>query len=162
MHLSDRGGCDRRPEFGEQRGDRRFQRVFNRLSRFVLREGRESVLQGGEIGRKLAADDVVAGGEELAEFDVGRPERSERSGQPRLVGHVVARPICLLFTQRGGPGGGQGGRRAATELGRGPRGRLTGGCTPPPGSAAPCWQLRSLLQGRRVEWIAAIPPVRLR
>src|SRR5262245_21228968 len=65
MHLGDRGGCDRRSEFGEQRGDRRFQRVFNRLSRFVLREGREAVLQGGEIGRKLAADDVIAGGEEL-------------------------------------------------------------------------------------------------
>ncbi len=57
----------------------------------LLREGRQAVLEGGEIAGELAADDVVAGGEELAELDVGGPERGERFGELGLVPR--ARPL---------------------------------------------------------------------
>ena len=116
MHLGDRGCGDRRPELGEQRVDGGFERVFDRLSRFVLREGRQAVLERREIGGELAADDVVAGGEELAELDVGRPKRGERRGQPRLVGHVVACPICLVFAERRGHAAEERKRRRQTQL----------------------------------------------
>ena len=78
MHLRDRGCGHRRAELGKQRVDGRFERIFDGLSRLVLREGRQAILERGEIGGELAADDVVAGGEELAELDVGRPKRGER------------------------------------------------------------------------------------
>ena len=116
MHLGDRGCSDRRTELREQRGDGPFERVFDRLSRFVLRERRQAVLQRGEIGRELAADDVVAGGEELAELDVGRPKRGERGGQSRLIGHFVACPICLVFAERRGHAAEQRERRRQAQL----------------------------------------------
>ena len=78
MHLRDRGRRHRRAELGKQRVDRRFERVLDGLSRLFLRKRRQAILERGEIGGELAADDVVAGGEELAELDVGGAERGER------------------------------------------------------------------------------------
>ncbi len=81
VHLRDRGGGDRRPELGVKLVDRRAERLLDRRARLALREGRQAILEGGQIAGELAADDVVAGGEELAELDVGRPERGERFGE---------------------------------------------------------------------------------
>ena len=99
VHLGDRGGGDRRSELGEQRIDGRAERLLDRLPRFALREGRQAVLQRGEIGGELAADDVVAGGEELAELDVGRPERGERGRQ--LAPRCRPSPCAVLAERRG-------------------------------------------------------------
>src|SRR3990170_221655 len=76
MHLRDRGGGDRRPELGVELVDGRAQSLLDRFLCLALREGRQAVLEGGKIAGQLTADDVVAGGEELAELDVGGPERS--------------------------------------------------------------------------------------
>ena len=78
MHLRDRGRRHGRAELGKQRVDRRLERVLDGLARLVLRKRRQAILERGEIGGELAADDVVAGGEELAELDVGGAERGER------------------------------------------------------------------------------------
>ncbi len=78
MHLRDRGRRHGRAELGKLRVNRRLERVFDGLSRLFLRKRRQAILERGEIGGELAADDVVAGGEELAELDVGRPKRGER------------------------------------------------------------------------------------
>ena len=83
MHLRDRGRRHWRAELGKQRVDRRFERLLDGLARLVLREGRQAILERSEIGGKLAADDVVAGGEELAELDVGGAERGERGRELR-------------------------------------------------------------------------------
>ncbi len=104
MHLSDRGGGDRRPELGVKRVDRRAQRLLDRGACLALREGRQAVLEGGEIARQLAADDVVAGGEELAELDVGRPERGERLGELRLVA-VLSGPVLAERRRHAGEQG---------------------------------------------------------
>ena len=58
--------------------DGRAQRRLDGGARLALRERRQAVLQRGEIAGELAADDVGAGGEELAELDVGRAERGQR------------------------------------------------------------------------------------
>ena len=60
-----------------------------------------------QIAGQLAADDVVAGGEELAELDVGRPERGQRFGQPRLVavaGAVLRSGAVTRANSASGPG----------------------------------------------------------
>ena len=57
--------------------DGRFELRLDGLHRLALRERRQAVLERGEIAGELAADDVVAGGEELTELDVGRPKRGE-------------------------------------------------------------------------------------
>src|SRR3972149_1669287 len=86
MHLRDRGGGDRRTELDVELVDRRAQSLLDRFPRLALREGRQAVLEGGKIAGQLAADDVVAGGEELPELDVGWPERGERLGKFRFAG----------------------------------------------------------------------------
>ena len=78
MHLRDRGRRHRRAELGVERVDGRAQRLLDRGARLALRERRQPVLKRGEIAGKLAADDVVAGRQELAELDVRRPKRGER------------------------------------------------------------------------------------
>ena len=85
VHLGDRGRGNGRSEFGVELIDRAPESLLDRFARIALREGRQAVLKRGEIGGELPADDVVAGGEELAELDVGRPERGERGRELRLV-----------------------------------------------------------------------------
>ncbi len=98
VHLGDRGGCDRRAELGVKRVDGASQRILDRLPRLGLREGWEAILKRGEVAGELAPDNVVAGGEELAELDVGGAERSERLGEPRLVGRLSR---AVLAKRRG-------------------------------------------------------------
>ena len=92
MHLRDRGGRHGRAELGEELVDRSVKRLLDRLARLGLREGRQAVLKCREVAGKLAPDDVVAGGEELAELDVGGAERGERLRESRLVARL-ARPV---------------------------------------------------------------------
>ena len=90
VHLGDRGRGDGRPELGEDRVERRLERLFHRIARLGLGERRQPVLKRRQVSCELAPDDVVAGGEELAELDVGRPERGERRRQPRLIRRGLA------------------------------------------------------------------------
>ena len=99
VHLRDRGGGHRRAELGEERVDRRLQCLLHRGPRLGLREGRQPVLERGEVGGELAADDVVAGGKELPELDVGRSERGQGFRELRLV----AAAISLLAERRRHP-----------------------------------------------------------
>ena len=90
-----------RAELGIERVDGRAQRLLDRRARLSLREGRQAVLKGRKVAGELAADDVVAGGEELTELDVRRPERGERVGELRLVGVVGG---AVLAERRGDAG----------------------------------------------------------
>src|SRR5262245_30010474 len=100
VHLGDRCRGDGRTELGIDLLDRRAERLFDRRPRLALREWRQAVLERGEIAGELAADDVVARGEELSELDVGRPERGERIGE---LGFVAARPGAVLAERRRDP-----------------------------------------------------------
>ena len=94
MHLRDRSGGDRGTELGIERIDGRAQRLLDGGARLALRERRQPVLQRGEIAGKLPADQVVAGGEKLAELDVRGPKRGQRLGElglVRRIGGAVAR-----------------------------------------------------------------------
>ena len=92
VHLRDRGGGDRGAEAGVDGGERFAQADGDGGLRFGLRERRHLVLQAFEIARDVGADHVGAGGEELAELDVSRPQPAERGGQPALAG-LGARPL---------------------------------------------------------------------
>ena len=81
VHLRDRGGSDGRREFLEV-GGTLMQRFFEQARDQRRIEGLHLVLQGGEIGRDLDADDVGAGAQRLAEFHIGRPEPVQRPRQP--------------------------------------------------------------------------------
>src|SRR4029079_1894495 len=55
MNLRDRGGGDGRAETCEQRIDGRLERLLDGGSGFVLREGRQAILQCRKVGRELPA-----------------------------------------------------------------------------------------------------------
>ena len=82
MHLRDRGGGDGGTEAGIDLVHRLAERGGDDGFRLALRERRHLVLQAFEIARDLLADHVGAGGHELAELDVSRPELGERGGEP--------------------------------------------------------------------------------
>jgi hypothetical protein len=82
MHLGDRGGRDRPLlEAGEQRLDRAAKLALDCGAGGGAVEGRQPVLQLGEVGRQLLAEEVGAGREELAELDERRAELVERPGK---------------------------------------------------------------------------------
>ena len=86
VHLGDGGGGDRRPELREVVLEPAAQRFLDRLACFPHGERRQLVLQVAEIARKLGADEIGAGGEELAELDVARPQAGQRPGDASLLG----------------------------------------------------------------------------
>ena len=77
VHLSDGGGRDRRAELGEVVLEPAAERLLDRGPRFALRERRQAVLQGAEVALQLGPDQIAARRQELAELDVGRPERRD-------------------------------------------------------------------------------------
>ena len=82
MHLRDRGGGDGGAEAGIDLAHRLAEGGGDHGFRLALRKRRHLVLQAFEIARDCRADHVGAGGEELAELDVSRPELGERGGEP--------------------------------------------------------------------------------
>ena len=85
VHLGDGGRRDGWTELGEERAERGFELRLDDLDRLVLGEGRQPVLQCRQIAREFPADNVVPGREKLAELDIRRAERRQRSGEPCLV-----------------------------------------------------------------------------
>ena len=85
VDLRQRGGGDRRLELGEDLVERLAELVLDRRPRLLHREGRQLVLQHRQLGGELGPDDVRPGREELAELDVGRPERRQRPQDRRLA-----------------------------------------------------------------------------
>ena len=120
MHLRDRGGGDGGAELGIERVDGRTQRLLDRRARLGLRERRQAVLQRGEIAGQLAADDVVARREKLAELDVGGPERGQRVGELRLVRALGS---AVLAERRGDAGEQRKRRRQVRIVGQDARAR---------------------------------------
>ncbi len=80
MHLGDGGGGNGFAEFGEHGFDRAAEAGFDLAARLLHGEGRQAVLQLSELQGPLHADDVRAGGQELAEFDPARAQLGERRG----------------------------------------------------------------------------------
>ena len=90
MHLRD-GGCrDRRPEFDEQRLDRRTELRRDLGLGFLHAERRHPVLEAGKISGVVRADEVGAGCEELPELDVGGAELAHRHAEPGALGGSAA------------------------------------------------------------------------
>jgi hypothetical protein len=85
MHLRDGGGGDGRLDLREQRVDRRAELGLDAGARGLHREGRQLVLQHPQLAGDVAADDVGAGAEDLAEFHIGRAERGQRAGNGRRL-----------------------------------------------------------------------------
>ena len=82
VHLGDRGGRDRRVvEALEQLVERTAQLGLDGGAGLVARERRQPVLELGEIGGQLLAQQIRAGREELAQLDEARPHVGERARQ---------------------------------------------------------------------------------
>ena len=92
MNLGDRRGGYRRAEFAEDLVDRLAQLVSQDLARLRISECRHAVLQARQAAREPLADDIAAGGQDLAELDVGRAQLLQRAGQP------LTRILCQIAT----------------------------------------------------------------
>ena len=80
VHLGDGGGRNGRAELGEVILEPAAQRLLDGFACFPHREGRQLVLQVAEVAGELGADEIGAGGEELAELDVAGPQAGQRAG----------------------------------------------------------------------------------
>ena len=93
MDLGDGGGGDRRRERCEQFIDRLAERGRDHGAGLGIRKRRDLVAEPAEDAGGLAADDVGARREKLAELDVGGTEPVEGNRQPRDAGlRAVAVP----------------------------------------------------------------------
>ncbi len=83
MDLGDRSGCYRRLVKGcEQSVKRAGELRLDQRPRLGAGERRELVLQAGEIGSDLLAEEIGSGGQKLAEFYKAGPQFFERGGEP--------------------------------------------------------------------------------
>ena len=83
VHLGDGGGGDRRAELGEVILEPAAERLLDGAARLGHGERRQPVLQVAQVAGELGADQVGAGGQELAELDVAGAEAGERAGDAR-------------------------------------------------------------------------------
>ncbi len=80
MGLGDRGRADNLAEMREDGIDRLAERFDHAGLGHGARKGRQLVLQVGEVGNKLATEDIAARRQHLAELDEGRPQLLEGDG----------------------------------------------------------------------------------
>ena len=106
MDLSYRSGRDRLPDLGEKVRHGNAERSLYGRERLLLRERRNPVLQFLQFLCGVRADDVRARGEELPEFDVGRPQPRHGAREPFLVVAGVP-PRQKLGEAERHPGGGR-------------------------------------------------------
>ena len=78
VHLGDRSRSNGLRELRKDRADRSAELGLDHLLRLCHREGRQLVLQIFQLFCQLAADNIGAGGEDLAELDIGRAKRGKR------------------------------------------------------------------------------------
>ena len=88
MGLGQGGGGHRWMEFGEQRARRPAQRLADLGVGDFHGEGRQLILQPGEVVGEHLAEDVGAGRQQLAKLDRHRPQPLQRQGQ------ALARPAA--------------------------------------------------------------------
>ncbi len=86
VHLGDRGRRDGRAELDEVVLEPATKSLFDGRTCLGIGERRQPILQVAEIRCQLNADDVGPRGEKLAELDVTRAERRQRTRNPRLLG----------------------------------------------------------------------------
>ena len=155
-----RNGCGRDGnvfEADEELLQRRAQFIGDRSTRGGSREGRETVLQFGEIRRHLFADQIGAGGEKLTQLDEARSQGHEGAGQ------LLAGPAVASAWHEPAQQGCQGGRhtrlldRRQCVMAR--QGAGDAEQSPEHERTA---QHRFAVQMRQPEWMAAIPPERFR
>ena len=83
MDLGDRSRRDGGVvERGEQRLDRPCELGLDQRPRLGTRERWELILQAGEIGCDLLAEEIGSGRQQLAELDEARPQLAECRGEP--------------------------------------------------------------------------------
>ncbi len=85
MHLRDRRGRDGFRKLGKDHRDGHLQLVLDHLLGDFGREGRQLVLQVLQLQGHLFTHDVGPGRQHLPEFDVGRPQRRQRTGSGRQL-----------------------------------------------------------------------------
>ena len=83
MDLRDGGGGDRLAEFEKKLVDGTAEGDLDHAHGFRTGEGRHAVLQALQVAGGRHADDVGAGGQELAEFHVRRTEPRQRLREAR-------------------------------------------------------------------------------
>ena len=129
VDLGDRGGGDRRPvEMFEHFLQWAPELGFDHLAHGLERLGRDLVAEQSELTDQLGREDPFAGGEDLAEFDVGGPSRSNarrsRCESPALE-FSTPQPVGPAFLDQ--PPGQDG----PAEAGHGDHDPLPGGQSPP-------------------------------
>ena len=93
MHLRDRRGTDRDfLDMREQRVERSAEALAHHIAYRLERHRRDGILQPQQVAGGCLADDIGAGGERLAQFDRGRPQRLKSVGVARHLGHTRAQP----------------------------------------------------------------------
>ena len=170
--ASVRGGGDRRAQVGEQALDRPTQRFLDLAPRLFQREGRQGVLQPAQVACELQAEDVGAGGQDLAQLDRHRPQMLKRLAQP-LARPALTSVAAGQHLHRAGEGSGPDGQQGIG-LAR-DQGVMTRQ-NPQPAQQAQKGRHRILhrhgggrRRGRAIDpgqiahpwWMAAIPPDRL-
>ncbi len=101
MHLRDGSCCNRFAEEAEQFVDGFAQAFLDQRARFLHREGRQLVLQKGEVFREVRPDNVGPRRKKLPELDIGRAQCGQCRRKP-----LTRIGICLSrrFVRRALPG----------------------------------------------------------
>ena len=164
MDLGDRSRCYRAFVKGcEQIVERAGEFGLDQRPRLGARERRELVLQAGEIGSDLLAEEIGSGRQQLAELYKARPQLFERGGEPLTRSRPD--PAAAACKQMAEPH-----KRHCGRDGRQRRQRVVpreGQADPDqPHKIADAAQKSEIWVGagqrRQAEWSAATPPVRLR
>ena len=130
VHLRDRRGRDRRAvESLEHVVERAAEIELHDPAHDVERLGRHAVAEQLELGDELRREEALAAGDDLAELDVGGPERGERVPEPagRARAGRTSAPRRLSITYQ---------PPSATPT------RLTTRATRPSGGSVPGWSQR--------------------
>ena len=153
MDLGDRGGGDGVDvEAGKKLGQRLFELGLDDRHRLFAGEGGQAVLQLGQILGDLLAHQIRAGGERLPELDEGRSQRCQGGGQPLALAALDALAGQQPAQQR------KAGQALAQLL---QKQRVMPGQRPQ-NDEQPAEIAGGSDHRRQPEWIAAMPPVRLR
>ncbi len=91
VHLRDRGCGERRAEIGVDFIPGPPESGLDLPVRLPDRKWRKPVAQRAESVRQMRPDHIGTGRQELAELDVGWPERSDRPGKPLPLGFALCR-----------------------------------------------------------------------
>ena len=96
MHLRNGGGGHRLAKLYENRIEFRVKRRLDRRHRHIARERRHAILQQFQLLDDRWSDDILTGGQKLAELYIRRPELCHG------IGEAFGRSACILTAQKFG------------------------------------------------------------